>query len=163
MKENNKPSAAVVLEKLIRKVIREELQHLRTEIKQELISEMTHSTQRMPKDEPFTKQVTPKFSSNDLINSLLGETYERTGGNESVPTEGRLYRERPIEYQSPNNGLSLTEAVPIYDPSDGTGDGMGNGGLRVSNAAAVIKSSPGLTRALTRDYSDLVKAWKKVK
>lgn len=170
MNEKKPSSSAAVLERLIRRIIREEFDRMKRDMINELKSAPYIESNEMLVEQQVMEQKVPRFSSNELLNSLIGDTYLRSnGGNEHISVEGTNLpmqssnRQQPTAKHSFNKkGLSLQEAIPTYDAQDYRGASFENGGLRVDNAAAIIQQSPGLQRALTRDYSELIKAFKRV-
>lgn len=172
-----KSKAVLALETIIRRVIRQEMENLRTQIVNELLESLQSvGVQQLNESSDFRSMVEaprpqPTFAKNGLLNELLGDSYLRSGGgNEYIPTEAD-HRSQQVVINRPNQGnrqllrndqaLSLEEAIPVYDAAEGTGDGVGSGGLRVADPLSVIKANPVLERALTRNYSDLMKAMKK--
>lgn len=149
----------------IREIVRSELRMVVNELKSSVGTQLNESVAQHTVSNQVVRRPAPVLSQNATLQSLLADTFDRSaGGNENVPTTGQevnFYSAPQNQIVAPNLGgeqaLSLHQAIPSYEGDMG-GSGEQGGLKPVGNPVQIIESSPGLARALTRDYRSLLKA-----
>jgi hypothetical protein len=148
---------AKILETVVRKVVREEMKPILTEMKN-IKSINTTNVKPIVKEEfdpldvshilKSTKKQNPKFTENSMLNEILSETYEsgewKNMNNTTYTSNNARGFNREAMAEMMGYGKSNANMIPNIDPE--------------GNPMNVDISGTPVEKALTRDYTQLMKA-----